>query len=95
MPAYALYDMYDDDNRLIAREARDSGDEGDAYAGLGGAGGGYTRVQLDEDAQSATSLDENTKRNTCSKKPVALVLESFKMRRQETPSHKCKLRKIF
>jgi hypothetical protein len=61
MPAYASYDMYDDDNRLIAREARDSGDEGDAYAGLGGAGKGYTRVQLDEDAQSATSLDENTK----------------------------------
>lgn len=61
MPAFAPYDMYDDDNRLIAREAQDSGDEGDAYAGLGGAGKGYTRVQLDEDAQSATSLDENTK----------------------------------
>ena len=61
MPAYATYDMYDDDNRLIAKEALESGDEGDAYAGLGGAGKGYTRVQLDEDAQSATSLDENTK----------------------------------
>jgi hypothetical protein len=61
MPAFAPYDMYDDDNRLIAREAQDSGDDGDAYAGLGGAGKGYTRVQLDEDAQSATSLDENTK----------------------------------
>ncbi|EDN98002.1 conserved hypothetical protein [Sclerotinia sclerotiorum 1980 UF-70] len=60
MPAYAPYDIYDDDNRLIAREAHDSEDEGDAYAGLGGAGRGYTRVQLDEDAQSATSLDENT-----------------------------------
>jgi U3 small nucleolar RNA-associated protein 23 len=44
MPAYAevSYDMYDDDNRLIAREAHDSGDEGDAYAGLGGARRGYT-----------------------------------------------------
>lgn len=61
MPAYASYDMYDDDNKLIAREAHESGDEADAYAGLGGAGRGYTRVQLDEDAQSATSLDENTK----------------------------------
>jgi len=60
MPAFAPYDMYDDDNKLIAREAQDSGDEADVYAGLGGAGKGYTRVQLDEDAQSATSLDENT-----------------------------------
>lgn len=61
MPAYASYDMYDDDNKLIAREVHESAEEGDAYAGLGGAGRGYTRVQLDEDAQSATSLDENTK----------------------------------
>ncbi|QSZ35361.1 hypothetical protein DSL72_008231 [Monilinia vaccinii-corymbosi] len=60
MPAYAPYDIYDDDNRLIAREAHDSDAEPDVYAGLGGAGRGYTRVQLDEDAQSATSLDENT-----------------------------------
>lgn len=60
MPAFAPYDMYDDDNRLIAREAHDSDIEGDPYEGLGGAGKGYTRVQLDEDAQSATSLDENT-----------------------------------
>ncbi|KAH8657425.1 hypothetical protein BGZ60DRAFT_457588 [Tricladium varicosporioides] len=60
MPAYAPYDMYDDDNRLIAREAKESDDEKDIYSGLGGAGRGYTRVQLDEDAQSATSLDENT-----------------------------------
>ncbi|KAF7929370.1 uncharacterized protein EAE98_005288 [Botrytis deweyae] len=60
MPAYAPYDIYDDDNRLIAKEAHESDEEPDAYAGLGGAGRGYTRVQLDEDAQSATSLDENT-----------------------------------
>ncbi|KAK2628148.1 hypothetical protein QTJ16_002794 [Diplocarpon rosae] len=60
MPAIAPYDIYDDDNRLIAREAHDSDHEQDAYEGLGGAGKGYTRVQLDEDAQSATSLDENT-----------------------------------
>jgi len=60
MPAYAPYDIYDDDNKLIAREAHDSDAEADAYEGLGGAGKGYTRVQLDEDAQSATSLDENT-----------------------------------
>lgn len=60
MPAFAPYDIYDDDNRLIAKEAAESDDGADAYAGLGGAGKGYTRVQLDEDAQSATSLDENT-----------------------------------
>ncbi|RDW73932.1 hypothetical protein BP5796_07374 [Coleophoma crateriformis] len=61
MPAFAPYDMYDDDNKLIAREAHESDEEANAYSGLGGAGRGYTRVQLDEDAQSATSLDENTK----------------------------------
>lgn len=60
MPAYAPYDIYDDDNKLVAKEAVDSDDERDAYAGLGGAGKGYTRVQLDEDAQSATSMDDNT-----------------------------------
>ena len=60
MPAFAPYDLYDDDNRLIAREEKDSDDEGDAYAGLGGAEKGYTRVQVDEDARSATSMDENT-----------------------------------
>lgn len=60
MPAYAPFDMYDDDNRLVAKEHAESDEEADAYAGLGGAGKGYTRVQLDEDAQSATSLDENT-----------------------------------
>jgi hypothetical protein len=60
MPAFAPYDMYDDNNKLIAREAHETDDEAAAYEGLGGAGKGYTRVQLDEDAQSATSMDENT-----------------------------------
>jgi hypothetical protein len=60
MPSYAPYDIYDDDNKLVAKEMADSDDGKDAYAGLGGAGRGYTRVQLDEDAQSATSMDENT-----------------------------------
>ena len=60
MPAFAPYDIYDDDNKLVAKEAIDSDDEAAAYDNLGGAGKGYTRVQLDEDAQSATSLDENT-----------------------------------
>lgn len=60
MPAYAPYDIYDDDNRLVAKELAESDEEPDAYAGLGGAGRGYTRVQLEEDAQSATSMDDNT-----------------------------------
>ena len=60
MPAIADYDLYDDDGKLIAREANSLDDEGNAYAGLGGAGKGYTRVQIDEDARSATSMDDNT-----------------------------------
>lgn len=60
MPAFAAYDVYDDDGKLIAREAQDSDGEEDAYRGLGGAGKGYTRVQIDDDARSATSMDENT-----------------------------------
>src|SRR5690606_4651127 len=63
MPAYARYDMYDADDRLIAREHDEHDDDGEnfAYGGLGGAGKGYTRVQMDEDAQSANSMDDNTK----------------------------------
>lgn len=61
MPSYARYDMYDDDDRLIAREHDEEDDEENfAYGGLGGAGKGYTRVQMDEDAQSANSMDDNT-----------------------------------
>lgn len=60
MPAYAPFDIYNDDGKLVAREAQESDDEGNAYSGLGGAGKGYTRVTLDDDAQSATSMDDNT-----------------------------------
>ena len=60
MPAYASYDLYDDEGHLVAKEAPDSDEEANAYHGLGGAGKGYTRVQIDEDAQSATSMDDNT-----------------------------------
>lgn len=59
MPAFAPFDLYDDDGKLIAKEAQ-SDDESNVYAGLGGAGKGYTRVQVDEDARSATSMDDNT-----------------------------------
>lgn len=61
MPAYAPYDIYDDDNRLIAKEHDEEEDEKYGYAGLGGAGKGYTRVLDDEDAESETSMDDNTR----------------------------------
>jgi len=57
MPAYAAYDIYNDDGKLVARQWEESGDED---AAKGGAGKGYTRMNQDEDAQSADSLDENT-----------------------------------
>lgn len=60
MPAYAPYDIYDDDNRLVAREHNNEDDEAYSYAGMGGAGKGYTRVLVDDDAESATSMDDNT-----------------------------------
>ncbi|KAI1430131.1 DUF726-domain-containing protein [Xylaria sp. FL1777] len=61
MPAYAPYDIYDDDNKLIAKEHNPDEDEVYGYAGLGGAGKGYTRVIDDEDAESETSMDDNTR----------------------------------
>jgi len=60
MPAYAPYDIYDDDNKLVAKEYVEAEDETYGYAGLGGAGKGYTKVLLDDDAESATSMDEHT-----------------------------------
>lgn len=60
MPAYAPFDLYNEDGKLVAKEAVDSDEEAATYGHLGGAGKGYTRVQVDEDAQSATSMDDNT-----------------------------------
>ncbi|OLN95918.1 putative membrane protein [Colletotrichum chlorophyti] len=62
MPAYAPYDIYDEDNKLVAKEFKEEEDEKEkyGYGGLGGAGKGYTRVIMDDDAESATSMDENT-----------------------------------
>jgi hypothetical protein len=58
MPADGEYDIYDDEGRLVAKAGKDYEEED--YTGLGGAGKGYTRLQLDEDALSATSMDEDT-----------------------------------
>lgn len=60
MPAYARYDMYDDDNRLIAKENPEELEDMHGYANVGGAAKGYTRVILDDDADSQTSMDDNT-----------------------------------
>jgi hypothetical protein len=60
MPAYARYDMYDDDDRLIAKENTDELEDMHGYANVGGAAKGYTRVIMDDDADSQTSMDDNT-----------------------------------
>ncbi|KAF2270625.1 DUF726-domain-containing protein [Lojkania enalia] len=60
MPAYAHYDMYNDDNKLIARENAEELEDMSGYGNLGGAAKGYTRVTMDDDAESATSMDDNT-----------------------------------
>jgi hypothetical protein len=60
MPAYARYDMYDDDNKLIAKENEEELEDMTGYGNLGGAAKGYTRVTMDDDVQSQTSMDENT-----------------------------------
>ncbi|KXT13877.1 hypothetical protein AC579_2398 [Pseudocercospora musae] len=60
MPALATHRIYDDWGKVLAREYDEVEDEHVAYATLGGAAKGYTRVQVDEDAQSATSMDDNT-----------------------------------
>jgi hypothetical protein len=62
MPAYAPYDIYDDDNKLVAKEYTEKEEEEKKYdyGGLGGAGKGYTRVFVDDDAESVTSMDDNT-----------------------------------
>ncbi|KAF2875025.1 hypothetical protein BDV95DRAFT_485654 [Massariosphaeria phaeospora] len=60
MPAYARYDMYDDDNKLIAKENTEELADMSGYANVGGAAKGYTRVTMDDDVESQTSMDDNT-----------------------------------
>lgn len=60
MPAYATHTVYDDWGKVVAREIAELDEEEAAYGHLGGAGKGYTKIQLDDDAQSATSMDEDT-----------------------------------
>lgn len=61
MPALDEFDVYDDYGRLVAKGTRhEDEEEQNAYANIGGAGKGYTRVLLDDDAQSQNSFDEDT-----------------------------------
>jgi hypothetical protein len=61
MPALATYRQYDDWGKVTAKAfEEEEDDEKMAYGKLGGAAKGYTRVQDDDDAQSATSMDDNT-----------------------------------
>lgn len=60
MPAFATHRIYDDWGKVLAKEYGEEDDEHLAYGTLGGAGKGYTRVGLDDDAESATSMDDNT-----------------------------------
>lgn len=60
MPAFATHRIYDDWGKVLAKEYGEEDDEQVAYGKLGGAGKGYTRVQVDDDAESATSMDDNT-----------------------------------
>lgn len=60
MPSLATYRQYDDWGKVTAKAYDEEEDETMAYGKLGGAAKGYTRVQDDEDAQSNTSMDDNT-----------------------------------
>jgi len=61
MPSLATYRQYDDWGKVTAKAFdEEEDDEKMAYGKLGGAAKGYTRVLDDEDAQSATSMDDNT-----------------------------------
>ncbi|KAK0309314.1 hypothetical protein LTR01_004421 [Friedmanniomyces endolithicus] len=60
MPALAEHRIYDDWGKVLAKSYDEVDDGGYGYGNLGGAGKGYTRVQIDEDARSATSMDDNT-----------------------------------
>jgi len=66
MPVYAPYDLYDDDGKLVAREHEEEGGAPPGYTAVGPQGAaasgpkGYTKIMIDEDAKSQTSMDEDT-----------------------------------
>lgn len=60
MPALGEMDYYDDRGRLVAKATKEEIPDKSGYQAMNMSSKGYTKVQLDEDAQSATSLDEHT-----------------------------------
>lgn len=60
MPALGEMDYYDDRGRLVAKGTKDDELDKLGYSAMGSAAKGYTKLQLDEDAQSATSMDDDT-----------------------------------
>jgi hypothetical protein len=60
MPALGQMDWYDDRGRLVAKATKEDEPTKAGYGALGAASKGYTKVQLDEDAMSATSMDDDT-----------------------------------
>jgi hypothetical protein len=57
MEAFATYDLYDDNGKLIAKQFDEYDDDESIH---GGASKGYTRMNQADDIQSADSMDENT-----------------------------------
>jgi hypothetical protein len=60
MPALGQMDWYDDRGRLVAKATKEDEPTKAGYGAIGAASKGYTKVQLDEDAMSATSMDDDT-----------------------------------
>lgn len=60
MPALGEMDYYDDRGRLVAKATKEETPDKPGYAAMGFSSKGYTKLQLDEDAQSATSMDDDT-----------------------------------
>ena len=60
MPALGEADVYDDFGRLVAKGSREDAETDTTRNGPGGFASGYARVQMDDDAKSSSSLDEDT-----------------------------------
>ncbi|ETN42256.1 uncharacterized protein HMPREF1541_04197 [Cyphellophora europaea CBS 101466] len=60
MPALGEMDYYDDRGRLVAKGAREEDPGKTGYSAMGFSSRGYTKLQLDEDAHSTTSMDDDT-----------------------------------
>ena len=60
MPALGEMDYYDDRGRLVAKATKEEVPGKTGYSAMGFSTKGYSRVQFDEDAESAHSMDGDT-----------------------------------